>query len=210
MHQWSVKTQKHMTMVTMRHVRHNEMLKRREHLQIAVWRFGPSGRAGSMHIHTPSALPKHNTKQSPVSSQYKRRECKVCRVVQKEHKPSTGPRPASSIPMRQGSSFQAGDVEAITMPQQHFTTSCGFVEMQLYCHRSRNSMTIISKYLIEPLGSLRISSSKRDSLRLGHLGSFGYGGTELSFSATEREGRWMNISWMDDNIMDIWKVLHTL
>lgn len=129
MHQWSVKTQRHMTMVTMRHVRHNEMLERREHLQIAVWRFGPSGRAGSMHIHTPSALPKHKTITSLVPIQETRMQS--VQSYAKEHKPSTGPRPASSIPMRQGSSFQAGDVEAITMPQQHFTASCGFENVTL-------------------------------------------------------------------------------
>lgn len=117
-----LKPQPHMTMVTMRHV--NEIPERREYLQIAVWRFCPSDQAGSMHIHTPSALPKHKTVTSLVPIQETRMQS-VQRYA-KEHKPSTGPRPASSIPIRQGSSFQAGDVEAITMPEQHFTTSCGF------------------------------------------------------------------------------------
>ena len=156
--------------------------------------------------------PCQNTKHKTITSLIPIQETRMQSVQSyaKEHKPSTGPRPASSIPMRHGSSFQAGDAEAITMPQQHFTASCRFGNVTLlFTEADMQWPSSVCMWLNHWI-AFESRQAKGDWSTLGELGSFGYGGTELSFGATKREGRGRNVYCMDDNILDGCKMLRAL
>lgn len=103
----------------------NKNRRKWRNLQTSEWRSSLSGQSGSKRNHKPWVLHKALQHFLPIQRQERNSNptnTKVILVMRQTHwnaaiihEPKTGPRPASSIPKRQGFSFQEGEADPVTI-----------------------------------------------------------------------------------------------